>query len=399
MDYVTRNFNGNLSNYTMKLNRLFIRSVFSLLRNLHLLRVIRLLFGIVLTLAISFPLHGQKKFYKAIRKGNLDAVSSYISRGGDLNQGYEDLLYDSYYGGKDSYYFNPMEYAAFFQQTEVLRLIMQHKESITGYQTCLDKAFGASISSGNMEVIRLLIDAGADINAECGFCYGQSAIQIALEYSNFELVEELMKHGANLQVSSDMGRTLLHGVAHSDNILLAGKLIDSGLDVNVKDEDGATPILFAASNGKFEMFKLFEEYEAELLVVENNGNDLMMNAAIGGNVELIGYLFDRGISVNSYNNDDWTPLLFACSENHQGIVEILINASADIQIYNNQGETPLLWAIWNGNTIMARTLIEAGTDLQNMYDYRKYAKKNIKDKSFLLYLENKYSQLDSELLG
>ena len=382
----------------MKLNRLFIRSVFSLLRNLRLLRVIRLLFSIVLILTVSFPLHGQKKFYKAIRKGNMDVVSSYISRGGDLDQGYEDLLYDSYYGGKDSYYFNPMEYAAFFQQTEVLRLIMQHKESITGYQTCLDKAFGASISSGNMEMIRLLMDAGADINAKCGFCYGQSAIQIALEYSNFELVEELMKHDANLQVSSDMGRTLLHGVAHSDNILLAGKLINSGLDVNIKDEDGATPVIFAACNGKFEMLKLFEEHEATLLVVENSGNDLMMNAAIGGNVELIGYLIEKGISINNYNNDDWTPLLFACRENHQEIVEILINASADIQIYNNEGETPLLWAIWNGNTVMARTLIEAGTDLQNLYDYRKYAKKNIKDKAFLLYLDNKYEQLDSELL-
>jgi len=76
----------------MKLNRLFIRSVFSLLRNLHLLRVIRLLFGIVLILAVSFPLHGQKKFYKAIRKGNMDAVSSYISSGGDLDQDYEDFL-------------------------------------------------------------------------------------------------------------------------------------------------------------------------------------------------------------------------------------------------------------------------------------------------------------------
>ena len=382
----------------MKLNRLFIRSVFSLSRNLHLLRVIRLLFGIVLILAVSFPLHGQKKFYKAIRKGNQDAVSSYISSGGDLDQDYEDFLYDPYYGDKNSYDFTPMEYAAFFQQTEVLRLIMQHKESITGYQVCLDKAFGISISSGNMEMIRLLMDAGADINTKCSTCYGQSAIQIALEYSNFELVEELMKHDANLQVSSDMGRTLLHSVAHSDNILLAGKLIDAGLDVNAMDEDGATPVLFATSNGKFEMLKLFEEHGADLLVVENNGNDLMMNAAIGGNVESIGYLIEKGISINNYNNDDWTPLLFACRENHQEIVEILINASADIQIYNNEGETPLLWAIWNGNTVMARTLIEAGTDLQNLYDYRKYAKKNIKDKAFLLFLDNKYEQLDSELL-
>jgi len=207
-----------------------------------------------------------------------------------------------------------------------------------------------------------------------------------------------MKHNANLQVSSDMGRTLLHSVAHSDNILLAGKLIDTGLDMNAIDEDGATPVLFAASNGKFEMLKLFEEYGADFLVVENNGNDLMINVVIGGNIELIAYLIEKGISVNNFNDEEWTPLLFACMENHQEIVELLINASAYIQIYNNEGETPLLWAIWNGNTVMARTLIEAGTDLQSLYDYRKYAKKNIKDKVFLLFLDNKYEQLDSELL-
>ena len=185
IDYITRNLNGNLLNYTVKLNRFFIQMSFLIMRNFNLLRVIRLLFGIVLILNVSFPAYGQKKFYNAIRKGKIDAVSSYISKGGDLNESYEDFLYDPYYGEKNSYYFFPMEYAALFQQTEVLRLIMQHKENITDYQVCLNKAFGISISSGNMEILRLLLDAGADINSTCSTCYGQSAIQIALEYSNF----------------------------------------------------------------------------------------------------------------------------------------------------------------------------------------------------------------------
>lgn len=362
------------------------------------IKFVKPIMGIYCLIFLSCSLYAQGNLFKAIQKGNVEAVEKYIAKRGDLNVTKEMWSYDAYYDKDTSNLFSPMEFAALGEQVEILKIFIENKEKIQDYPKHLNKAFATSIASGNMELIHLLIEEGADINTICSTCYGQAAIQIALEYSYFDLVEELMNLGAELNVSSNMGRTLLHAVAHTDNIALAEKLLDSGLNVNAQDEDGATPIHFAASNGYFEMLKLFEKHGASFQIIENDGRDLMMNAALGGSPKLISYLIDKGIDVNTYDNENWTPLLFACSENHHEAAEILIKASAEIDIMNIEGETALIWAMWNGNPYLSKTIIEAGADLQSNYDYRKYAKKNIKDKEFLKYLENKYEVLNSEIM-
>lgn len=337
--------------------------------------------------------HAQSNLFKAIEKGKTETISKYIAKGGDLNVSEEMELYDFYFEKDTSFVFYPMEYAALCEQADILKLFIQHKDKFTNYQKHLDNSFATSISSCKMEMIQMLLKEGVDINGVCESCYGQSAIQIAMEYSNFELVEELMQRGANLEVNSNMGRTLLHSVSHSNNIDLAKKLIESGLDVNAKDEDGATALHFAAGNGEFEMFKFLEENGADLNVIENKGFTLMMNAARSGNVELINYLIEKGISVNSVSDEIWTPFLFACMENHLEAAKTLLKRNAFVNVMNKDGETPLLWAIWNGNEELAKLIIERSIDVLDTYDYKEYARKNIKNKEFLLYIEKKYNKL------
>lgn len=346
-------------------------------------------------IAFSFSAFAQGNLFKDIHKGKTEAVKKYIQKGGDLNVSKELWSYDPIHDKDTSNFFSPMECAALEEQVDILKLLIQHREKMNDYQKHLDNAFAASISSGNMEMIHLLMEAGADINAVCASCYEQAAIQIAMEYAYFELVEELMQQGANVQVKSSMNRTPLHSVSHSNNVELAKKLIDSSLDVNAKDEDGATPLHFAAGNGQFEMFKLLVENGADLNAVENKGFTVMMNAARGGNVEIINYLIQKGISVNSVSDEIWTPLLFACSENNYEAAEALMSAYAWADVMNKDGETPLLWAIWNSNEELAKMIIERSIDVLDAYDYREYAKKNIKNEEFLQYLDKKYQEWES----
>lgn len=358
---------------------------------------VKLLLSTFFIVFLSISLNAQNNLFKSIYKGKTEAVEKYIAKGEDLNVTKELWSYDPIHDKDTSNFFSPMECAVLEEQLDILKLLIQHKEKIHDYQKHLDHAFAESISSGNMEMIHLLMDAGADINAVCALCYEQAAIQIAMEYAYFDLVEELIKQGANLHVTSNMGRTPLHAVSHSNNVELAKKLIDSGLDVNAQDENGATPLHFAAANGEFEMLKLLIENGADLNLLENEGFTLMMNAARGGNVEIINYLIEKGISVNSVSDEIWTPLLFACMENNQEVAEVLLKRNAFVNVMNKDGETPLLWAIWNGNEELAKLIIERSIDVLNAYDYRESAKKNIKSQEFLLYLDKKYEEWESRL--
>jgi ankyrin repeat protein len=350
-------------------------------------------FVVVLALltCINLTISGQKSFFKAIKKGNLKVVSSYISKGIDPGATYAEILRDGVSNEEYTYSFSPLEYASWCNQIEVVKLLMADKEKIADYQNSLNKAFSSSISSENPELIRLLLDAGADVNARCQTCYGRAAVQIALEYSNFTLFNELVAKGARIDVSDNKGRTLLHSVATNGNISIAEELLKANLDINAPDEDGATPVLYAAANGNLQLFKLFEEKGADLEVKEKNGSDLLFNAVTGENDTLVSYLISKGFYVNNTNEDNLTPLLYACYINNMAIVRILVNAGADLNILSNDNESPLLLAIWNKNSEMARFILDAGAELIFDYkDLRRDVIKYIKDESFIKYFDEKF---------
>ena len=347
-----------------------------------------------LLVCTNIPLSAQKPFFNAIKNGDIKVVSSYISKGINSDAIYSETIVDGISNKKYAYSFDPLEYAAWNNQIEVVKLLIANKEKITGYQNSLNKAFSSSISNENPELTRLFLDAGADVNARCQICYGRAAIHIALEYANFALFNELLKRGARLDVTDKMGRTLLHSVATNGNISIAGELLKANLDINAKDSTGSTPVLYAAANGYLKLLKFFEEKGADLRETENDGSGILVQSVNGENDTLVSYLISKNFEINVVNEDNWTPLLYACHNNNLAIVKTLIKGGADVNIANNKGEEPLLWALWNKNSEMARIIIDAGADL-NVYDFRPIARKNIKDKSFLKYLDEKYKNGDS----
>jgi hypothetical protein len=52
------------------------------------------------------------------------------------------------------------------------------------------------------------------------------------------------------------------------------------------------------------------------------------------------------------NVSGWTPLMYACYNDHDRIVQLLISCGVDQYDCNNAGETPLMFAALNGNEKM-----------------------------------------------
>jgi ankyrin repeat protein len=324
----------------------------------------------------------------AIEKGDVQFVSDYIKSGKDLNVQYKASTVDEYNNKKISHTFDLLEYAATEGNEEIIKLLLSTKDRFSNFQSLLNKAFAASISHGKIEIIKLFLDNGADINSRCEVCYGQAAIQTALEYGYFDIFTYLFQNGAKLDVQNNYGRTLLHSIAHTGNTEIAKLLIEKGLGINAQDVDGATPLIYAASNGEFEMFKLLLEKGAEPMMKENDGSDVLMSAVENGNPDIVNFLLEKYCDVNYKNNDNETPLIIASQAKKTNIVQLLITKGAEVNPANSKGETALLWAIWNDDVETAKLLIEKGADLSAM-DYLKPAKKYVKDKSFTEYLKTK----------
>lgn len=114
-----------------------------------------------------------------------------------------------------------------------------------------------AVSGGEVEIVRLLLGAGARVAAEAGGEY--SSLHAAVEDVNLPMVNLLLDHdGAALEGFDYVDRTPLIIAVEMGNVPIARRLIGAGADVNAHNEPriGDTALGRAAENGTLEMVTL-----------------------------------------------------------------------------------------------------------------------------------------------
>ena len=124
-----------------------------------------------------------------------------------------------------------------------------------GYFRCT--AIQYAIRKGYIELIGILLNAGADVNAPAGVQYGKTALQEAVEKRDTELVGILLNAGAdvNAPAASADGRTALQAAVETGDIELVRILLNAGADVNAP-ADGIfrmTALQAAAEKGNIDV--------------------------------------------------------------------------------------------------------------------------------------------------
>ena len=90
---------------------------------------------------------------------------------------------------------------------------------------------------GNLEIVKLLIAAGANVNSTNGI-FNTSPLMGASMCGNIDCIEYLIEAGANLEQEDIDGETaLIRGIQHFDVVKI---LVDAGADMNHKDKRGVS---------------------------------------------------------------------------------------------------------------------------------------------------------------
>ena len=194
-------------------------------------------------------------------------------------------------------------------------------------------------SSGHIEIIDLLLNNGADVNAE-GYARGRTALLEAISGSIAEL------HGIE-----DLKKTV--------KILLA-----AGADANV---GGGTALIEAAKQGDPELMQILREAGAEATVDKTQNGQALLNAALNGETEVVRILLLTGADVNALNSTGYSALAFAARRGHAGVVQVLLEAGADIHA-GESGMPVLLYAAFGGNADVVQMILQAGADVNEAED-------------------------------
>jgi len=212
-------------------------------------------------------------------------------------------------------------------------------------------------------VVQLLLTNGANLNLqeEGGDCHHCSLpLYIAAESNNSELLELLLKHGADVNTADIDGNIALHHAIeyywppNSDNSRYVSPVVDTLLehkaDVNKENKYGDTPLCLAVSEGLLEVVnKMLEVYGGN----PNKGSPAkspLVAACLTQNVALVDTLLKHGADPNltwtscdPYSTDIY-PLFVAVYKGNSDIITKLLNAGADVNGVDSEGISVVWYA-------------------------------------------------------
>ena len=175
------------------------------------------------------------------------------------------------------------------------------------------------IANDDVDKIKDLLQQKINLNSST---FNPPILEEAVNYGNKEVVELLLKHGANPNIENKDGATPLYVASKSykNKKDIVELLLKYGADPNYY-ESGRAPISAASNNGHTDIVELLLKYGADVNDVISGGYSPLMMACVTGKYDTVKFLLENGAEVNVKNYKGETPLSLA--SRYKDIVNLL----------------------------------------------------------------------------
>jgi ankyrin repeat protein len=218
------------------------------------------------------------------------------------------------------------------------------------------------------------IAAGASANAR--FAGGVPLLIGAVKSGNVDVVRALLRAGAEVDARNDFEETalMLSAEAASSQVEMAQLLIASGADVHLVNRNADTALHMAAGEGNCALCEVLVRAGANLDARRGDpdfGSFTPLHTAIWSSQDdAARALIKLGSDVNSRDAKGDTPAIAAAMSGRLGALKALALAGANLQAQNDSGVSPLHAALENKNVEAASFLMDsagvAGVDLSGI---------------------------------
>ncbi|KAK6499515.1 hypothetical protein TWF506_004145 [Arthrobotrys conoides] len=296
---------------------------------------------------------------------------------------------------------NPLHLAAMHGGFDVAKILIEHKADVNAQNR--GKSMPLHLTN-HPEIITLLLDSGADIDARDS--RGRSPLVAAciVETQKPRVVELLLEANVDISATDFMGNSALHYAIknnHFDIVRLIcendryaqefqktllgsfswafefsrismveyflERALDLGIDVtDLRDISERTILHIAVKSPEFP--RLFSEWEPKIKwsriidVPDDDGCTPLYDSACYTKIETVRFLLEKGANMSIATENGWTPLHTAYDS--EEISELLISNNADINPLTNSRLTPLMIACQYGYPLTAKLLLRNHAEIE-----------------------------------
>ncbi|KAK4071259.1 uncharacterized protein Triagg1_6290 [Trichoderma aggressivum f. europaeum] len=255
-----------------------------------------------------------------------------------------DLLITKGYdpNAEDSMARTPLWWAARNGHAPVVKRLLEldvelESKDDVDYQTALS----AAARQGHELVVQLLLDKGADLESQGG-------VDLTPIYS-------VLKKG---------GRKIQHLGRHEwtrDNHKI---LIKKGANIETKDHEGFTPLMWAVKNGHKGTIELLTANDACIMAKDNDGLTVFGHA----DEAILESLFAKAANLKVEDDHGWTALAWAAVTQNTMLAKFLLTRDVNIEARDHKGMTPFTLGVISGNTIIPKLLLTHNASLETKDD-------------------------------
>ena len=346
---------------------------------------------------------GQTLLHVACKFGNVNIVDILLENGADV-----------FARDTNEYMWTPLHYAASSGHygcaktllkscNDIKRLVnikssTKHLEENQGNKCMSGKtALMEASMNGFPNIVKLLCKSGAKIDDKDTF--GRTALYMASAKGSEECVEMLIEMKADVRKVDKYGKTPLHIAAMRGYVGILGQLLEKYSEISadslisaqfwysLEDNDGFTPLQWAAYNGHDSCVEILtlqspesiisyfndvrgnsfrrglnfsplhcaaaRNHEACLRILleslgheavnfcDNKNQKPLHVAVISNSYESCKLLIDNGAQINALDNDKRTPLMLGAKVGHVKCVELLLSHNCEIDQVDCHGNTAL----------------------------------------------------------
>lgn len=194
------------------------------------------------------------------------------------------------------------------------------------------------------------------------------------EYTNPSIVRILVAAGTDVNAEDIKKRTALTRACFKSILEIVKILLDSGeADINIKDSDYETPLIFASMAGDTNIVELLLKYDQQIDInaIDRWGMNALMCACHRDHVRIVNLLLEHGADPNIANQrPGYTALTYAIDQDNIQIVKLLLQHMNEhsVNLPDTYGRTPLYYASINNRAKIVELLLKRKTSMKNLQD-------------------------------